>query len=347
MIKKLIVLADSLDRSGHHKESDYLDKIISEAAKKKSKKKKSKKKSGKRTPTKPALWERAKAEAKKRFDVYPCVPTKNSFALTKKGWRSFEELKTGEEIVSYNIKNNYLEWSPILNLSFYENADTIKMYKPNTNFNFICTEDHKWIKKNVKTKYPNKLKHPDQLITAKDINKKTTLITSAKMKNGKPISLHGFRKKKWSWVEKVLNMSNEQREAWLASAIIYDGNENNYSEMYKRASYGFSQKEKDHAEATEICAALLGYNVSFREKKYNSDITHFTIIDRQTHSTGNVKKEAFEKLDVWCPETENGTWLMKQGNMITITGNSAYANGWAAKWYKGKGGGWKGKKPIK
>jgi len=97
MIKKLIVLADSLDRLGHHKESDYLDKIISEAAKKKSKKKKSKKKSGKRTPTKPALWERAKAEAKKRFDVYPSAYANGWAAKWYKGkgggWKGKKPIK--------------------------------------------------------------------------------------------------------------------------------------------------------------------------------------------------------------------------------------------------------------
>ena len=56
-------------------------------------------------------------------------------------------------------------------------------------------------------------------------------------------------------------MSNEQREAWLASAIVYDGHENNYSTLYKRGSYGFSQKNEDHGDAAAICAALLGYNV--------------------------------------------------------------------------------------
>ena len=97
MIKKLIILADSLDRSGHHKEADYLDMIISEAAKKKSKKKKSKKKSGKRTPTKPALWERAKAEAKKRFDVYPSAYANGWAAKWYKGkgggWRGKKPIK--------------------------------------------------------------------------------------------------------------------------------------------------------------------------------------------------------------------------------------------------------------
>jgi hypothetical protein len=61
----------------------------------------------------------------------------------------------------------------------------------------------------------------------------------------------------------------------------------------------------------------------------------------------NINIYKIGKMDVWCPETNNGTWVMKQGSLSTITGNSAYANGWAAKWYKEKGGGWRGPKPIK
>ena len=48
-----------------------------------------------------------------------------------------------------------------------------------------------------------------------------------------------------------------------------------------------------------------------------------------------------EPENVWCPETENNTWVMIQNGFITITGNSAYANAWAAKCYKSKGGRWK------
>ena len=55
----------------------------------------------------------------------------------------------------------------------------------------------------------------------------------------------------------------------------------------------------------------------------------------------NIKFEKVENEDVWCPTTENNTWVMYQNGLITITGNSAYANAWAAKWYKKKGGGWR------
>jgi len=300
----------------------------------------------KRTPTNKPLWARAIAEAKKKYDVYPCVPVSKSYALTENGWKGFYDLKVGDKIISYNRKENCLEWDVIKNLHFYKNADTIRIYKANTCFDFICTKDHKWVIKNKEKTSDKKYKYEDQLVRTEDITKHMNIITSAKMKNSNSISLSDFRKHNWSWTEKILAMSNEQREAWLASAIIYDGHENNYSSAYNRASYGFSQKNKDHGDAAAICAALLGYNVSFKEKKHNPEISSFIFINRQTHNTQNMLKENFVNCDVWCPETNNGTWLMKQDRMITITGNSAYANGYALKWYKEHGGGWRGKKKI-
>ena len=84
--RELIVLANHLDTLGYIKEADYVDLLIKEA-----KKKKKKSKSKKRVPTNPALWSRAKAAAKKKFDVYPSAYA-NGWAVQwykKKGggWR--------------------------------------------------------------------------------------------------------------------------------------------------------------------------------------------------------------------------------------------------------------------
>jgi len=341
MIEELINLADGLDGLGQSEASDVIDALIKEAAKKKSKAKK-------RSPTDKDLWSRAKYEAKKKFKVFPCVPVSKSYALTEEGWKGFDDLKVGDKIISYNKKEDCLEWDIIKKLHFYKNADTIRIYKAKTCFDFVCTKDHKWVIKNKKKTSNKKYKYEDQLVRAEDITKNMNIITSAKMKNSDSISLSDFRKHDWSWTEKVIKMSNEQREAWLSAAIVYDGHENDYSTLHKRGSYGFSQKNEDHGDAAAICAALLGYNVSFNsKKKYNPEISSFMFINRQTHKTQNVLKEDSESCDVWCPETSNGTWLMKQDRMIAITGNSAYANGWAVQWYKKHGGGWTGPKPMK
>jgi 2'-5' RNA ligase len=317
-------------------------------------------------PTNPGLWAKVQALTKgekasitvngkkvngpndgKGFTVFPCVPVDGAEALTRQGWRSYEELHVGDEIVTYNKDSDCLEWGEIRHLHHHTEAPVIRLHKAATCFDFVCTADHKWvIKQSPRTGSvykPRARKYPDQLVSADQITQNMKIITSAVMADSDPVPLCGFRKHDWSWVERVLAMSHEQREAWLASAIVYDGHENGYSERYGRCSYGFSQKDPDHAEATAICAVLLGYNVSFRKKKHNPSMMSYTFIDRRTHSTGNVIKEDAGVADVWCPQTDNQTWVMRQGRMVTITGNSAYANGWASKTYKDLGGGWKKK----
>ena len=54
-----------LKKNDLQKEAEILDAIVKESKKKK------KKKSKERTPTDPELWSRAKAAAKKKFEVYP------------------------------------------------------------------------------------------------------------------------------------------------------------------------------------------------------------------------------------------------------------------------------------
>ncbi len=309
----------------------------------------------KNVPTNKALWNRAKAAARAKFDVYPCVPL-SSKALTKDGWKIYNELSTGDIICTYNIAEDCLEWKPIQHMHFYQNAETINIYTPQTNFNFVCTPNHKWVlektwEADATSKKGYRYWKENNLVEAKDINKKMKIITSAKMKDdqSETILLESFSKYNESWVQKITRMSNEQREAFFAAAIIYDGHEklSENKEDEKVIHYGFSQKNSDHGEAVEICAALLGYRVSFREKKHNSTMTDWTFTRRTTQGTKNVFIQPAATQDVWCPQTENSTWLMKQDGMITITGNSAYANAWAAKWYKKKGGGWrktKGKK---
>lgn len=310
---------------------------------------------GENAPTNPGLWSRAKAAARSKFDVYPCVPL-SSKALTKDGWKTYNELSIGDVICTYNISEDCLEWKTIQHLHFYKDAETINIYTPQTNFNFVCTPNHKWVLKktwadiNEEDKRGYRYWKEDHLVEAKDINKKMKIITAAKMKNNSsgPILLENFSKYGESWVQKITRMTNEQREAFFAAAIVYDGHEKLSESKEEQAviRYGFSQKNSDHGEAVEICAALLGYRVSFRDKKYNSTMTDWTFSRRNSQGTNNVFTKPDIIQDVWCPQTENSTWLMKQDGMITITGNSAYANAWASKWYKSKGGGWrkKGKK---
>jgi hypothetical protein len=323
MLEKLVKMANLLDDIGFNVESDELTKIAIKLAKKK-----------KNVPNNPSLWASCKAWAKSTFDVYPCVPL-DSLALTKKGWAEYSDLNIGDEILTYSQSKDKLEWKPVVNLHFHEDAPTLSLKKLQTNFKVRCTPDHKWV-----LKTPN-VKYPDNLVEAKNITKRMNLKTAAEIVDdvNENLDLSNWRKGD-DWVENILKMSKSQLEAFFASGIVYDGHDKGLSSL-NRSTYGFSQKNINHGEAMEIAAVLLGYRVSFVQKMHNTEMKSWTFIKRDSESTGNLIIEEDLNCDVWCPETENNTWVMKQGKIITITGNSAYANGAAAKRYKSKGGTWR------
>jgi hypothetical protein len=292
----------------------------------------------KNIPTNPEKWSYAKSQAKKKFDVYPCVPL-NSLAITCDGLKSYDELILGENILTYNIKNDELEWKPIKNIHYYENADLMEI-KKSTGFKFKCTPNHKWVIKRDESREA-------ELIEAKDITTHMRIVFSSILKN-QDIKFD-ILNENWSkhdlWTNRIVNMTPSEREVWLSSAIVYDGwDKGKSTKIDNRQTFGFSQKNRDHLLSTIYAAFLNGYYVSVNN--FDNDVVSVTIIrNKQTHGTQNLIKTYLDETeDVWCPETENGTWVMMQNGWFTITGNSAYANGWAAKKYKELGGGWKKEK---
>jgi hypothetical protein len=260
----------------------------------------------KHKPNNPKLWAKCIAEAKRKFDVFPCVPISNSFALTEFGWKKYNEILPGDRIISYNIKLDKLEYDLVNEIHFYNNAKTIQVYYDD-NFSFVCTPDHKIVVKNQKKAILSK---------AITLNKNCKLVTHSKFNDEdmvKDINPDSF-------IIKVLNMTADEKAEWLKTdkRMFID-------------NFSF--------EEFEICSTLLGLNANV-EKNNEGELSLSTCEPRQIKTKDLViKKLGLD--DVWCPVTKNKTWVMKQGNIITITGNSAYANGYAAKIYKKKGGTWK------
>lgn len=277
------------------------------------------------------LCARGKAAAKRKYDVYPCVPLESQ-ALTQEGWKYYSELSLGDNILTYSMDKDCLEWQPILNLHYYQNAPLWEMYK-STGFSIRCTPNHKWVVEKRTTKNGKDCYKKAELIETKDINKSSRILVCSTLKNDELI-IENFSKKD-DWTKNVLHMSSNQRETFLASAIIYDGWDKGLSTKIEgRHTFGFSQKNIDHNNACLLSAYLNGYYVNSFAKK---DVSQSTIIrNKKYHSTTNIKFKESSNADVWCPTTANNTWIMKQNGLITITGNSAYANAYAVKVCKGQ-----------
>jgi hypothetical protein len=289
-----------------------------------------------------------------RYDVWPsayaCVPENTSKALTRNGWKSVDELNVGEEIMTYNIENDELEFKPILNLHRYKDVKTNIVKSGNNGFVFEATDNHKWVVKLPETKGKRLEKYnrinDKALIETTDLleNKNNKhLVVSAQYNGGKNLKLDKIFKYGTNWVKYILDITNEQRQAWLFSAIVYDGNQqkverlteniNNIEELdwaytgtQGKQSFGFKQKDIEHRDAFLLSAFLNSGLVTWKKVK-DKDIysCHYTS-NKKFKNTSNFKLVKENIANVWCPETENGTWIMMQetdGNgIITITGNS-------------------------
>lgn len=293
-------------------------------------------------------------KVKSRYDVWPsayaCVPENTSKALTRDGWKHVDELNIGDEIMTYNIENDELEFKPILNLHRYKDVKTNVVRSGNNGFIFEATDNHKWVVKlpEIKGKRLQKYNriNDKSLIETSDLlaNKNNKhLVVSAQYNGGENVKLDKIFKYGTNWVKYILDISKEQRQAWLFSAIVYDGNQqkverltentNNLKELdwlytspYGKQSFGFKQKDIEHRDAFLLSAFLNSGLVTWKKAK-NKDIysCHYTS-NKPLKNTSNFKLVKENISDVWCPETENGTWVMMQETegrgIITITGNS-------------------------
>lgn len=297
-------------------------------------------------PTNPSLWSKVKSEAKKKFDVYPCVPLA-ARAVTPAGLVYHDQLSVGDTILAYDMDTGHLVWSPVTAVNVVDAAPVVRMYKK-TGFSLLCTPDHKWIvertmsfggrtgtggHKGVRTLCRD-------LVAACDLNTHMDIVWTGHSLEGDGAMFDHWAKHD-AWVPRVLSMTPNEREAFLAAAIVYDGCDQGASAKRKGRTFGFTQKNEDHFFAAVLAAFCNGYYVSMYQK---TDTMHGAVFIRgkRTHGTQNLHMESAGEQAVWCPTTEHNTWVMVQDGAICVTGNSAYANAWASKEYKKRGGGWSG-----
>jgi len=297
-------------------------------------------------PTNPSLWSSVKAQAKAKFDVYPCVPL-TTRAVTPAGLVHHDQLNVGDTILAYDVEVGRLVWSPVTAVNVVDTAPMVRLYKK-TGFSVLCTPGHKWVveramstggKTGIHGHKGVRTLHRD-LLAARDLNTHMDIVWTGHPLEGSGACLDHWGKHE-AWTPRVLSMTPSEREAFLSAAIVYDGCDQGATIKREGRTFGFTQKNEDHFFAAVLAAFCNGYYVSMYQK---TDTMHGAVFIRgkRTHNTQNLRVEPAGEQAVWCPTTEHSTWVMVQDGTICVTGNSAYANAWAAKEYKKRGGGWKG-----
>jgi len=276
-----------------------------------------------------------------------CVPL-DTKALTKEGWKDYYQIQEGDLVLSYNPETEKKEWTPVLKKHYFKDREVVNV--TNTKgFSFRSTPDHRWYVK--KRRWDSKkgrwdTSHPYMKIaveTTEELNTESNIIVNAPMSEDN-ISLE----KNWNldtekyghdWTETVCNMDSSERRAFLAGFLIADGSKK------PDKNWQFNQKDNEHFDAA-LTASFIEFDGQCHVTKHSGKGMKSVRVGRKGHVTGQkLEKHHVGYEDVWCVTTKNGTWVARQDDTITITGNCFYGYIFGAgQWKLGVTAGYSGNK---
>lgn len=262
--------------------------------------------------------------------TYACVPM-DTQALTRTGWKTYEQLSVGEMVLTYNAANNTKEWKPVLEKVYYDTAPVIEI-STGHGFSVRSTPNHRWFvntRKAGRTKY-----YVQRVTTTEEITTEDAIIVNAPYVNpnsGDSFTFLDTTKRETDWVPRVLDMTDQELNGFLAGFCIADGYYVKSKDGNKRGRWQWSQNRGNLFEAALLASYLVSdkkIHVSGKVNPLNKRDMAAVKIGVNNNVTGQrLVKTRHPDQPVWCVRTENESWVIRQGNTITITGNTLYGAG--------------------
>lgn len=251
-----------------------------------------------------------------KIESHYCVPM-DAQALTRKGWIGYHDLKEGDEILGYNAETGLKEWTKVKGKVFYPNSKTFEI--KGKSHTYRATADHRW--------YVNSRSHGNTYVpkvkTTLELSTGDNIICNApfNVEQDCDNSLSGVMQGKYNkpWVERIVNMSHAERIAFLEGFLIADGY---WHEHKQKPVWRWAQNPGELFEAALTASYLVhpgNISVAFNTKEQKVKVA--TLANRSHIPVQSLTVSEWGVEDVWCPQTELGTWVMRQGDCITITGN--------------------------
>src|SRR5690606_21176465 len=101
-------------------------------------------------------------------------------ALTRDGWKTFDELVLGEEILAYDLITKTKKWTPLLEKVKFQEADVYTL--TNKQFRVRATANHRWF---VRIRNTANNTYEDVVLETKDLTSNCNLIVNAPTENYK------------------------------------------------------------------------------------------------------------------------------------------------------------------
>lgn len=263
--------------------------------------------------------------------IIECVPV-DSEILTLMGWKNYDEVAVGDSVLGYNIKTDRCEWTNITALN--HGVGDLTRYH-NDQFDVYCTHNHNWALEweqragsNKNSKIPAPYSCKDKLLgTIEESKTRSRIIQAAVAPDGPGMPPVNHQ----DWLHKdlapayVLMMTARERRAFIEGMLIGEGTIA-HTKGYRTVC--FSQNTGPVLDAFRLACFLEGIATTCKHRpggSYKPEVNHHrgvTLLSKRMRICDRIKSEPAGVAEVWCPTTGLGTWVMRQGSLITITGNS-------------------------
>ena len=263
--------------------------------------------------------------------IIECVPV-NSEILTKSGWARHDQIAIGDAVLGYNIETDRCEWTVVT--AIHRGRGEIVRYS-NDQFDVRCTRNHRWAiewesragpnpASRIPAPYSRRERHIWTIDEAKD---RSRIIQSAPAPDGP--GLPPFERTDWLRrelaVETVMKMTSGERRAFIEGMLLGEGtiaNSNGYRSVI------FSQNPGPVCDAFRLACFLEGIATTDKDSRPGSfkpdgiGCRKVTVLAKRMRICNRLRQKTEGEQDVWCVTTGLGTWVMRQNDAITITGNS-------------------------
>jgi hypothetical protein len=264
--------------------------------------------------------------------ILECVPL-DSEILTKNGWKLHDEVQVGESVLGYSVEADRCEWTTVTKINRGV-GDVVRYW--NDQFDVRCTPNHRWAIEwesragpNPNSVEPKQYSRRDRLLTTIAESKERSRIIQAALAPDGP-GMPQIAHQEWLHrtplaITRVLKMTSGERRAFIEAMLLGEGTIPNKSDY---RTIIFSQRPGPVNDAFRLACFLEGIATTDREAPAGSlkpdslPTRRVTMLNKRMRICNRLKQEDLGEQEVWCPTTGLGTWVMRQGDLITITGNS-------------------------
>ena len=324
-----------------------------------------------------------------------CTPSDTEI-FTREGWRTYEQIKVGDDVLTWNKETDRTEWQPIKKLAKFDYDAELDVFE-NQHVKFRWTPDHRVpVKENQHTvKRPSGTYHYDEkryIVRSYELNShhRIPLVAPHEFNEEEPI-LSPYDAEMLGWIvtdgysrwrgesfEGVIYQSpkkhadyirdtfsdsitsesihpdtgvicfrlsadstrkikevfkSKQDMTSIVTRLCRKGAERMYDAMVKAEAADmpenhmtcFTQKRDDVMDAFQMLAYINGKagNVKKCDHWRGGQVNRMYVKRHTTLSPTKCKRyKEHYKGYVWCPVTDNSTWVMRQNGATMITGNT-------------------------